>query len=388
MSLLDQSTAHRNPGRRATEPPDTDPAPLAEQGLTEEKKFEAELPESLATRQCSLTVLKRSLVEFRLVITILDKKHREKETAVNTNAFAIVPTYAASSDHSTTLNSILISSRHVHDQRLQILRTFDDIKLLQQALLGYRVFHAMTNVRWSINGSSEPSYMGHARTQLWQLMILKDPSLDQNNPPLHQLSSTGMEPQPPRPEPESKIRPGPRTMSTFSGLTMLSCQSLVSKVKGSRGEATALSPPSPPVFILFTSHGGKHGFLHLQVASDIILDRERCQCRSGKGMFCATIITHRKKKSLGLRRFCAQENADHGLPASWDLAFFRSPPHPNFKDIEVMPKIKYLRFDFSVPAFNTELQAEWNQLQKFHLLDIKAYNNEVEQRRKNRKSSW
>lgn len=367
------------------EPSGPEPAPLAEQGPTEEKILALDLPDPSPARESSLTVLKRGSNEFRLVTTIVDKHNNnfrhEKEIVVNTDASAIVPTYAAPSNQSASPNSILISNNHVHDLNWALLKSSDDVKLLQQALLGYRVFHAMSDIEWSLNGSNETGRAGLAYLQLWQQQVLKDLSVDSDPLKLQQsISQTGTL-QPRSTGEGSRISLGQRRLTTLSGTTMLSGRSMTSRVTGSRGDGTVLLPPNPPVLVLFTTHEGKHTFLHLEMNCDVVVDKKQCDCRNAKKPCSTTILTSEKGKGLKIRRYCTPESSDQGL-AKWDLALFRYPQHPKFESLEILPKVKYLRLDFASPPLNKEFQSEVGLLQKVRDVEIKAYKDELEERRR------
>lgn len=367
------------------EPTGPEPAPLAEQGPTEEKILELELPDPSSARQSSLTVLKRGSNEFRLVTTIVDKHNNdfrhEKEFVVNTDASAIVPTYAAPSNQSASPNSILISNYHVHDLNWQLLKSSDDVKFLQQALLGYRVFHAMFDIHWSLNGSNETGRSGRAYIQLWEYKALRDLSSDNESLNLQQSISQNGTLQPQSPGGGSRASLGQRRWTTSSGSTMPSGHSMTSRVTGPRGEGTILLPPNPPIIVLFTTYEGKHTFLHLEMNVDIVADKKQCDCRNAKRPCSTTILTNENKKGMKIRRYCTPETSDQGL-TKWDLAVFRYPQHPKFKDLEVLQKIKYLRLDFASPALNSEFQSEVKLLQKVRDLNLVAYNGELEERRR------
>ncbi|KAL8825812.1 MAG: hypothetical protein Q9170_007647 [Blastenia crenularia] len=365
-----------------SEPLSLEPASLAEQGPTEEKILEVDLPDPSPSRQCSLTVLKRSSIEFRLVTTMVDKHNKdfrhEKEIVVNTDASAIVPTYAVLSDMASP-NSLLISNRHVHDLNWQLLKTSNDVNLLQQALLGYRVFHNMSDICWSINGSSKPGQTGRAQMQLWELKALKDPAIANTSIPPQHVPTSNMNPHIPVPSQESRIPLGNKRRSTLSGTTMLSGQSMTSRVTGSRGQGTVLLPPNPPVFVLFTMYESKHAFLHLELSCDVVVNKNQCDCRNNKKP-CSSTVLASEKKELKIRRYCNLEASDQGL-ASWDLALFRYPQHPKYKDIEILPKVKYLRLDFPSPALNREFQNEVEAIHKVRNLNIRSYKTALDSRR-------
>ncbi|KAL8717384.1 MAG: hypothetical protein Q9225_005365 [Loekoesia sp. 1 TL-2023] len=366
-----------------TETPAIGPAPLAEQGPAEETILELELPDSSATRQSSLTVHRRSFIEFRLVTTIVDKHNKdfrhEKEIVVNTDASAIVPVYALPSQESPSPSNILISNHHVRDLNWQTLKTSGDVDLLQQALLGYRVFHSMSDIRWSINGSNKPGETGQARMQLWQHKTLRDLSQGENGLRLHQLASSASESQLQSPVHEAEQAQGQRRMTTLSGSTIISGPSMTSKVTGPRGQATVLLPPNPSVLVLFITHEGKHAFLHVELTRDVVVDQNKCNCRSEREP-CSTTVIRNVHKGLKIRRYCARESSDQGL-ATWDLAVFRHPQHPKFNGVEILAKVKYLRLDFLSAALNSEFQAELSALEKIRGLDLKLYNKALVERR-------
>ncbi|KAL9594284.1 MAG: hypothetical protein Q9219_007111 [cf. Caloplaca sp. 3 TL-2023] len=366
------------------EPSTLEPAPLAEQGPTEEKILTLDLPDPSSTRQCSLTVLKRSSIEFRLVTTIVDKYNKdfrhEKEIVVNSDASAIVPAYAIPSGQTGNPNSLLISNYHVHDLNWHFLKSFEDVKSLQQALLGYRVFHEMSDVRWSLTGSSKAGKIGQAHLQLWQLLALRDVELETKRLSLQPVPSAHTAPPLQSPAWEARTPLGQRRLTTLSGSTVLSDHSMTSRVTGPRGEGgTALLPPNPPVFVLFTLHEGRYTFLHMELTCDIIVDKNQCDCRNGKRPCSVTVLANRKK-GLKIRRYTTREQADQGL-TTWDLALFRYPQHPRFKELEVIPKVNYLRLDFATPELNKEFQTEMGLLAQVRSLDLQEYNNALDQRR-------
>ena len=314
--------------------------PLEVPDLTEPRPLEdlilkLELPESTGNHKTSLNVFRRSAIESRFVTTTTDLRkpgyHKEKEFIVNTNAMKIIPAYATP-DASPDANNILLSSSHVHDLRWQYLSSPVDVFALQQALTGYRVSHYMSNVSWSFNGSSKSGKYGEGKLQLWQQKIL---------PSLVAQSSASAD------SPKSTISPALRRQSqAFStATTMLSGSSATSAITGSRGNGTAVLMPEPPVMVLFTSCGGKYAFLYLELDPDTFVNTEKCNCRKNSKKRCHVVILESKAKTIKIRRACSLHVSDKGL-YTWDLARFRMPRHPEFGDVEVVPKVKYLRLEF------------------------------------------
>lgn len=52
-----------------------------------------------------------------------------------------------------------------------------------------------------------------------------------------------------------------------------------------------------------------------------------------------------KSKTIDLRRSSASQASGKGL-YTWDLARFRIPRHPEFKDVEIVVKVKYMTLKF------------------------------------------
>lgn len=77
----------------------------------------------------------------------------------------------------------------------------------------------------------------------------------------------------------------------------------------------------------------------------IYVDPERCYCRQNSRKPCRTVVIVTKDKSIDLRRFHASQESGKGL-YTWDLARFRIPRHPQYKDVEVVKKVEYLTLEF------------------------------------------
>ena len=79
------------------------------------------------------------------------------------------------------------------------------------------------------------------------------------------------------------------------------------------------------------------------VDSRIEVKRQDCGSCRNKKIPCSRILISSKSKKLVIRRLCAREGSLEG----WDLACFRYPEHPSFKDSEVLRKAKYLSVHFT-----------------------------------------
>lgn len=88
-----------------------------------------------------------------------------------------------------------------------------------------------------------------------------------------------------------------------------------------------------------------HVLTPLAVKNHIFVNPERCDCRRNSKRECRTVIIETKNKFIDLRRFNASQVAKSGL-YTWDLARFRVPRHPDFKDVEILPKVSYLTLAF------------------------------------------
>ena len=82
------------------------------------------------------------------------------------------------------------------------------------------------------------------------------------------------------------------------------------------------------------------------VDSKIEVKKQGCGSCRNKKTSCSRILISSKSKKLIIRRLWARHDHEKGLE-SWDLACFRYPEHPNFKDLEVLRKAKYLSVHFT-----------------------------------------
>ena len=252
---------------RPPRPPD-----LAEQRLFEEKILELTLPVSYGNRQSALTIFRKSDVDFRLVSTTIDEQnkdfHREEEKEINMHSTRLIPAYA-SPDASRPTNNIMLWGDQAQGPKWYSLPDAPGIARFQQALTGYRVFHEMSNVYWSIEGSSKPHKSGRARLQLWHYKplpsISRTPKIDVNERKPSILT--------PSKSPDIGVIKVNRVDTRMSGATFISGQSptsspsissITSPVNGPRGEGTALMRPEVPVLIMMTLCERKYTLLHVQ----------------------------------------------------------------------------------------------------------------------------
>ncbi|KAL8975099.1 MAG: hypothetical protein Q9197_000678 [Variospora fuerteventurae] len=315
------------------------PPDLAEQRPLEDQILELPLPDSTGTRRSSLHVFRRSPVELRLVTTTRDIAnpgyHQEKDFIVNTNVTRVIPAYATP-DGGNNRHNLLLSNRHVQDLRWQYLQTSE------------------------------------ATVQLWQLQTLQSPTGSSNTTPVPSNYSAM--------SPSSGPMSRTSSVATNTGLsshstaltgstTLFSGSSATSVMVGSRGNGTAVLAPEPPVMVFLTVHDGKYALLHLELTPRIFINPESCNCRKNSKTACLTSVLETKDKLIPLRRSCAAEPAARGL-YTWDLAKFRMPRHPQYKDVEVLEKVKYLTLKFASVEAKDEFRKELRLLEKVRDLEM------------------
>ena len=315
------------------------PPDLAEKRHEEESVLKLELPESIGSYTTALDVFKRSAIEFRFVTStkhVSNPGDYQKEVIINTDATRVIPAYAIA-DAGPNAHNILLSSSHVQDRRWQCLGSSADVNALQHVLTGYRVHHNVSGVSWSINGSTKPGEIGRGLLQLWQLQALS--SLPENN------SGTDAQRNPSTSSPNSNATTRRQSTALSTASTFFSGSSTTTKITSSRGNATAVLVPEPPVMILFTMCEERYAFLHLELDPDIYVNPKGCDCRKHPKNECPVVFLKSKAKYLKIRRFYSQHDSENGLD-TWDLACFRMPRHPQFAKVEVVPKVKHLRLEF------------------------------------------
>lgn len=241
------------------------PPDLAEQRPNEEKILELSLPSSDCNRQSALTIFRKSEVELRLVSTIKDEQnkdfHREESMDVNMNFTRLIPAYASPDDFAKPTNNVVLCTNQGQNQKWLTLKEPIDVARFQQALTGYRVFHDMSSVSWSIEGSNKPRKSGKGRLQLWHCKPLPEIPLKGEIGFPKPRSLTIASPQSP-PLSGSKLQ---RYSTGMSSMTFVSKDSsLKSPVKDCRDDGIALIRPEPPVAVILTMCEKRYAYLHLQ----------------------------------------------------------------------------------------------------------------------------
>ena len=171
-----------------------------EQRLFEEKILEISLPEPNPACQSSLTLFRKSDVGFRRVATTKWTDNRYASYAegyqFDMTSTRFIPSYAnPQEDVSDNYNVVLCEEKDQSPTWLS-LRNDVDLANLQQALLGYRIHHDMSNFEWCING--EKQNWGQGRLQLWQPKQLSETLVTDVNEPLNR--GAGPSPTPQLPE--------------------------------------------------------------------------------------------------------------------------------------------------------------------------------------------
>ncbi|KAI4283343.1 MAG: hypothetical protein L6R38_002229 [Xanthoria sp. 2 TBL-2021] len=346
------------------------PPDLGEQRPLEDQILELALPDAVGTRRSSLHVFRRSPIELRLVTTTRDTAN--PDFIVNTDITRVIPAYGTPGGNNDSHN-LLLSNRQVQDLRWQYLCTAEDVHSLQQALTGYRVHHPTNNVAWAINGSDKPHKTGKAMLQMWQPQSLPVPTEPSDTIPLSPIQSSASMTSPrsfsgSRTSFAGSNNPSRRSTALSTSTTLFSGSSATSVMVGNRGNGTAVKTPEPPVIVFFTMYDGKYAFLHFKLTDRIYVDPERCYCRQNSRKPCRTVVIVTKDKSIDLRRFHASQESGKGL-YTWDLARFRIPRHPQYKDVEVVKKVEYLTLEFDTVEEKDEFRKELRSLEKVRNLD-------------------
>ncbi|CAO1606101.1 hypothetical protein XANCAGTX0491_009600 [Xanthoria calcicola] len=148
---------------------------------------------------------------------------------------------------------------------------------------------------------------------------------------------------------------------------------------GNRGNGTAIKTPEPPVIVFFTMYDDKYAFLHFKLTDRIFVDPERCYCRQNSRKPCRTVVIVTKDKTIDLRRFHASQESGKGL-YTWDLARFRIPRHPQYKDVEVVKRVEYLTLEFDSVEAKDEFRNELRSLERVRELDNRICRNILAER--------
>lgn len=340
--------------------------------LAEARALEEKILDLLLPNHDTLTIFRTSDDDFRVVtVHTTTRKEVERESfSANMQSTQLVPSYAIPE---TTTNNILLYRVEDLSQR-QHLKDLTDVFSFQQAFTGYRVYFDSPNVKWLLDGSEKPGKCGMARVQLWEPKRLsKLPTAeDSHQSPLSSVNSST-----PSPQILSENGFEQRRLTRLSTTTTSS--SRTSQVAGNRAcNATVIHPPEPPVLIIYTLCAGKFTFLHLTLGDDIFVNESACSCKRSPTT-CPRIVLSLKKKKIKLRKLSASQPGSQGLH-SWDLARFRIPRHPMYKDIEVVEK-EYLCLDFQTRAAKAEFRDELQSLFEYvRDPDIQEYRMEVRKR--------
>lgn len=350
------------------EAPPVRPPDLAEQRALEDKILQLALSDPAVTPELALTVFRNSDVEFRMVMetttTTADGKNKvvERESfPINMESTRLIPAYGIPGNvpvGAKSVNNLLLYRSQDQAPLWQNFKSPDDLEQFQQALTGYRVFYdTMPNVRWSLNGSVKPAKYGTGRVQIWQVKRVAKIQ-DEKLPSDQYALSPAVSAQSPS-EMDAIRRP------SIGSRTLFSSSSLTSKITGNRANGIAIFPPEPPVLIIFTLCEDKYAFLHIELDANVFINPQACKCQKAP-QTCKRVVLEK----VTVRKLSAQQKHEKGLN-SWDLAPFRLPRHPKYRDIEVLSKIKYICFDFaSVPAkesFREELSILFKRIRDWEL---------------------
>lgn len=350
---------------------------LAEARAMEDKILELTLPSN-----STLTIFRSSDDDFRVVTvhtTIIPDTSKEVEResfSANMQSTQLVPAYAIPepiSGSSLSGNGILLY-RAQDLAQWQPLKNLMDVFSFQQALTGYRVFFDASNVKWSLDGSDKPGRYGKARVQIWEpkrltkLRIAED--MDQSL--LSSVKSTI-----PSLQPSSENEFGQRRASTIKSSTK------TTQIPGNRAcNAIMIQPPEPPVLIIYTLCDNKFTFLHLNLGEEIFVNESACHCKRSPEKCLRIVLSSKKKKKIKFRKHSALEPDSRGLH-SWDLARFRIPRHPKYRELEVVEK-DYLCLDFKTKAAKAEFRDELQSLFKYvRDPDIQDYRMEIKKSENN-----
>lgn len=352
---------------------------LAEARALEEKILDLTLPSN-----STLTVFRTSDDDFRVVtvhttaIPDTSKEVERESFSANMQSTQLVPAYAIPepiSGSSLSGNGILLYRAQDLSQ-WQPLKNLMDVFSFQQALTGYRVFFDASNVKWLLNGSNKPGRSGMARVQIWQAKRLTKLPIteDTDQSPLSSVNSS-------TPSPQTLCENGFGQRRSSGLASTITSSNRTTQVAGNRAcNAIVIQPPEPPVLIIYTLCDSKFTFLHLTLGEEIFVNESICLCERSPEK-CLRIVIGSKKKKIKLRKHSALEPGSRGLH-SWDLARFRIPRHPRYKEIEVIEK-EYICLDFQTKTAKAEFRDELRSLFKYvrdpdiqdYLMELKKLEN-------------
>ncbi|KAL8691466.1 MAG: hypothetical protein Q9218_003310 [Villophora microphyllina] len=353
---------------------------IVEQRPLEEKVVELALPESYGNRQTSLTVFRKSEYEFRLVkmTKMADNPfyHSEEGSNVNMNSTRLIPAYATPGAESSDAHNLALCNDRGQHEEWHLLKNLDDVKALQRALTGYRVHHDMSGFSWCINGSKEPEDSGTGYLQMWQLKPLskiepeKGPKpLDRATTNLSQLTAVNdVYAQPGARSPEQRRSSGMTPNRTLSSSWANSFPRVLESCFQSPGRKLGREIFRNLTHDVVVRH--KHDS-NRPVEQDVFINPKSCACHKPKRN-CTRVVLESKAKPFVLHRFSADKEKAQGL-FSWDLAMFRYPRRPEYKNINVVEKMKYLDLDFGDVKVKEEFISELRQLENVRNTDYNNY---------------
>ena len=242
--------------------PKTPSLTLTDEQPLEEKILELELDSQYPSRHSTITIFRKSDVNFQLVSTTKDErnKYTERESVmINMAHTRLIPTYAVSENSDETTHSLLLCQDH-SEPRCHTLLDAKSVREFQRALLGYRVSQDMIHIKWCIEFQSicKRGISGNGRLQFWQPKPLAKNAPDSTHQPTSSEGSSSSR------DAYSPLRSeSPRKLQQ-SVLSKSSRSVIESRVSGSSGDGIAILRPELPVLVIFTECDDKYNFLHLK----------------------------------------------------------------------------------------------------------------------------
>ena len=238
------------------------PVALIDELPLEEKILELELDKQYPNRQATITVFRKSEVAFRLVSTTKDEQNNsfDRESLdINMAHTRLIPTFAASKDSSNANNSLYLWPNHIQPYCYTLVDP-KSVHEFQRALLGHRVSHEMSNIKWCIEyqAMGKRGMSGNAKLQFWQPKPLSKKLSYSEPPPVDDPGSSAVKD---ASSPSSSVKPRQLHRSTASQPTR---SVIESRVSGSCGDGIALLRREPPALIFFTECEKRYSFLHLK----------------------------------------------------------------------------------------------------------------------------
>ncbi|KAL8719955.1 MAG: hypothetical protein Q9225_003103 [Loekoesia sp. 1 TL-2023] len=340
--------------------PPLHPIALTDERPLEEKILELELNNQYPKGQSTIATFRKSDVVFRLVSTTNDEQNNSfyRESVVNMAHTRLIPNFAPSKDSCNANYSLYYCQNHIQPY-CYTFRDPESVREFQRALLGYRVSHDASNTKWCIEFQAfcKRGMSGNATLQLWHLKPLSK-NLPYSKPlPLGNHNSSTVS------GARSHSRSTERRGFNQSATSRPPGSAIESRVSGPCGDGIALLRPEPPVLVIFTECEKRYSFLpppiygkkSMHVLYTLLTNtpwksmfwqRSKLVLNAGtKRRHVHESSSKATPKILSFRRLRAEQNSEQGLN-SWDLAFFRHPEHPRFRDLEKLCKVKYMSLHF------------------------------------------